>query len=104
MVAAVVRVVDGRTGNLVAGTEVAARIDLLVNTAVEVVAVGLQVVVVVAVAVVSVVSVAVHTIQVVSWSGLHLPRFVLTTNPDQFALAITILHSPPPRHPSFLWE
>lgn len=95
------RAVVGRTGNLVAGTEVAARIGLLVNTAVVVVAVGPQVVVAVAV---SVVSVAVHTIQVVSWSGLHLPRFVLTTNQDQFALAITILHSPPPRHPSFLWE
>lgn len=99
---AVVRVEVGRTGSLVADTEVAARIGWLVNTAVVVVAAGLQVVVVVAVAVVSVVSVAVHTIQVVSLSGLHLPQFVLTTNQDQFAPAITILHSPPPRHPSFL--
>jgi len=91
--------VVGHIGSLVADTETAARIGFLVDTAVVVVLVG-PVAVVVAVAV----SVAVHTIQAAFSSCLHPLRSVQPTDQDQFAPAVTILHSPPPKRPSFLWE
>ena len=85
---------DGNTGSLVAGTEVAEHIGLLVLVA----AVGAVVVV----AAVGAVAVAVRTIQAASLYGLHPPQSVLPTTQDRFAPALIALHSPPPKHLSSL--